>query len=233
MVEIERVKTGIVGFDELVNGGFPKGNVILVSGATGCGKSTFGGQFVYNGANMFDEAGVYVTLEEDIDKIIKNFSLYGWNLKKEIEKGRLLFIQPELYKYDVLLSTIEDAVDKIGATRLVIDSLSLVGMYFKDPFQIRKSLLEFNRTIKRLGCTTLATSEVKEGTGELSTFGVEEFVVDGIVLLYLIKKENLFVRAITVRKMRGTAHSTRIHPLMMGANGLEVYPTEELFTAMP
>lgn len=233
MVVVERVKTGIAGFEELVNGGFPKGNVVLVSGGTGCGKTTFAGQYLYNGAKMFNEAGVYVTLEEDIDKIIKNFSLYGWDIEKEIKRGKLMFIQPELYKYDVLLNTIEEAVDKIGAKRLVIDSLSLVGMYFKDAFQIRKSLLDFNRTIKRLGCTTIATSEVKEGTNELSTFGVEEFVVDGIVLLYLIKKENLFVRAITVRKMRGSSHSTRIHPIIMNANGLEIYPTEELFATMP
>src|SRR5579875_3435556 len=89
---LSRVRTGIEGFDELVLGGFPRGHTILVTGGTGTGKSTFAMQFIYKGAKVYDEPGIYVTLEESIPAILKNASTYGWDIETMEKKDQIALI---------------------------------------------------------------------------------------------------------------------------------------------
>jgi len=230
--DVLRVHTGVEGFDELIEGGIPQKSIILLTGTTGTGKSIFSMEFLIEGA-MNNEHGVYVSLQESMEETINQMRFFGWPIDKLIEEGKIVIIQPELYNFDALLTSIEDAIDKVHAKRLVIDSISIIGMYFEEPFKIRKSLLELNQMLKKLGCTTLAISEVGEGKVELSPYGVEEYVSDGVVILYFIKKGNMFLRAITIRKLRSTNHSTKIHPIeIRRPGGVIIYPSEEIFVTI-
>lgn len=227
--KLSTIPTGVVGMDEILGGGLPKNSLTLLSGTCGTGKSIFGMNFLIDGA-LRGEPGIYISLEESPEINIQQMKLFGWPVEDLIKKNKLLILQPELYNYDALLTTIEDSVDRMKAKRLVIDSVSTIGMYFEDPYKVRKSLLELSNLLKKLNCTSIAIDEVHEGESSISAYGVEEFVVDGVIMLYLIKRSNLYIRAAVVRKMRGMNHSTKIHPMeIKSPGGIVIYPSQELF----
>jgi len=228
---IERVSTGLRGLDDMLQGGLPKESVVLLSGACGTGKSTFAMQFLYYGAKYRNEPGVYVTLEENPDKFVENMSLFGWDLQKLIGQKKLLVIKPDVYKFDSIKQIIADAIEKIGAKRLVVDSYSVLLTYFNDPYEIRNGLVQLDREIKKMGCTALVISDIKDNSEIFSTTGVEEFIVDGVIVLYMIKSPSHpyeSQRAISVRKMRATRHPLNFYTfdidqkgVMVGGEGLK------------
>lgn len=222
MAKIERVATGLSGLDRVLEGGIPQGSINLVSGACGTGKSTFAMQFLYYGAKYQNEPGVYVTLEEDPKKLIENMSLFGWNVEELIKKKKLLIIKPEVYKFDSIKQIIGDAIDKINAKRLVVDSYSVMLTYFSDPYEIRNGLVQLDREIKKMDCTALVISDIKDNSEIFSTTGVEEFIVDGVIVLYLLKKPGSSEsrRAISVRKMRATSHPLTYFNFGIGSRGV-------------
>lgn len=227
---LKRVQTGVKGFDELVEGGFPERSLIIVTGTCGTGKSTFAMRFLVEGA-LKGEPGVYVCLEESVEENIAGMKFFGWPIEQLIKEKKLLVTKPELYDFDKLLTLIEDSISKIKAKRVVVDSSSIIGLYFKDAFKVRKAIIDLENSLKRLGCTSIIINEINEGSEGLSTFGVEEFVADGVVVLYCQKKENYYSRAVAIRKMRTTEHSMKIHPIQIKrAGGIIVFPSEEVFT---
>ena len=229
-ITIKRIRTGIEGFDELIEGGIPEKSLVLLSGTTGSGKSIFAMNFLVEGA-MNGENGVYISLQESMEETINEMRFFGWPIDRLIEEDKIQIVQPELYNYDALLTAVEEAIEKVNAKRLVIDSISIIGMYFEEPFRIRKSLLDLGHLLKKLNCTTLAITEIGEGKSDLSNFGVEEFIADGVIILYYVKKGNIFLRAVAVRKLRSTKHSTKIHPIeIRRPGGILVYPGEEVFS---
>lgn len=227
---VKRIQTGIQGFDELVEGGIPANSLVVLTGSCGTGKSTFAMNFLVQGA-LNGEPGLYISLEENVDDNIQEMTLFGWPIKKLIEEKKLAITQPELYDFDKLVTHIEDFVSKLKAKRIVIDSSSLIGLYFKDAFKVRKAMVDLETMLKRLNCTAMVINEVKEGDAGLSTYGVEEFIADGVIVLYCQKKENLYTRAINIRKMRSTNHSMKIHPIhIKRPGGITVFASEEVFT---
>ena len=126
--------------------------------------------------------------------------------------------------------SIQNVIYSIKAKRVVIDSISILELYFEDKFKTRRNILDLAKTLRQMGITTLAVAEVDDQTGGISREGVEEFVADGVIMLFLDKKNNTFNRAISVRKMRATNHSLKIHPLKIKRpGGIIVYPFEETF----
>lgn len=210
MGKISRLSTGIPGFDKIVEGGVPGGSITLLAGSCGTGKSTFAMQFLYWGAKHCNEPGVYITLEEEPESLIQTMELFGWDIEGLIRQKKLMVIKPDVYKFDSIKQIISDAIDKIHAKRLVVDSYSVMLTYFKDPYEIRNGLVQLDREIKKMGCTALVISDINDDSVIFSTTGVEEFIVDGVIVLYLIKdRQNIHVytmRAVSVRKMRATNH---------------------------
>ena len=222
------VKTGIPGLDRLLGGGIPEGHFVLVSGACGTGKSILGMKFLIEGA-LKGETGVYVSLEESVESAIKQMEILGWPINRLINEKKLIIVRPELYNFDALLTAIEDALDKIKAKRLVIDPASVIGMYFEDKFRVWKALIDLRSLLRKMHCTTIATDNTAGDEPSLSAYGVEEFVADGLIVLYLVKRGGVFVRAIMVRKMREVRHSTDIHLMeIKSPEGIVVYPAELL-----
>lgn len=220
-----RVSTGFSNLDKIMQGGLPAGSVTLLSGACGTGKSTFAMQFLYDGAKNCNEPGVYVTLEEDPKKLMQNMTLFGWDVEGLIAKKKLMIIKPEVYKFESIKQIISDAIDKIGAKRLVVDSYSVLLTYFSDPYEIRNGLVQLDREIKKMNCTALVISDIKDNSEIFSTTGVEEFIVDGVIVLYLLKMHGHpfeYERAIAVRKMRATHHPLKTYPFHIGQDGIEI-----------
>jgi len=231
-----KVRTGIEGFDELVLGGLPRGQSILVTGGTGTGKSTFALQFLYKGAKVYDEPGIYVTLEETIPGVIKNASTYGWDIEGLQKKSKV-----ELLDYSPVVSgqirrieptdifaSISAAWKRIGAKRIVVDPITVFGMQTDSLMQLRQDLLRFSNLLKQLDSTVLFVTEIPEDSQSLSRYGVEEFIADGVIVLYFLKFGGLRARGIEVRKMRGTSHKEGTFPVKISEAGIVVYPSKAL-----
>ena len=229
------VESGVPGLDELFeHRGIPSGNMVLLSGACGTGKSIFGMQFIYHGA-MKGEPGVYVSLEEPIERVIKNMEEFGWEVRKLIEEGKMVIVRPEIYELDALKRSIFESVDRIKAHRLVIDSFTLITTYLKDDYDVRKTMFDIGHEIKKLDCTTLLISDMIEKSSTFSTSGFEEFLADGVIVLYLVqdRSKNYLLRTLLVRKMRGTQHSLKYIPMRINENkGIVLYPDAAVFEEM-
>ncbi len=243
---LERVPTGIPGFDELCEGGLLRDRSYLVSGPSGSGKTIFAMQFLVNGIEMYNEPGIFVATEERPQHLREHFSTFGWDLEKYEDENMLAIVDatstkiglPSDERYiDVrpfdtrsLLDQIITIQDEIGARRAVLDSTTSIGFTIGDPAKFRVELLKISTTMEILGLTSVLTCEVVEdGVDRISRFGVENFVVEGTIVLYYTRIENTRVRSIEIFKMRGTSHSKKIHPFEITDKGIIVYSKEEVF----
>lgn len=229
--EYDRVATGIDGLDQLLHGGLPKGNFVLIPGPAGSGKSTLGLHFLIQGAKQ-GEKGLYVTLDENVDDIKRNAEAMGLKVSKEGIEGKIEFVRPKLYDYSKIKEKIEMINSNSNIDRLVFDSITILGYYFDDQFELRKKIMDLNRMLRRMDATALATSEMSGKPHEVSHFGVEEFVTDGVIQLFNLRRKDAYVRGIAITKMRGTSHSNALHPITIGRGGMQVFPEEKMFGAL-
>ncbi len=228
---IERVQTGIPGMDELLNGGIPRGASVVLAGGAGTGKSITAMQFIYNGAVQFKEPGVFVTIQTNKQNLMWDMENFNWDLKSLQDKNllkieRLKFTPSDNMQDQVLeqLTIIAKMVKSINAKRLVIDSISALGVWFTEKGQLRNTLFRFLDALKEIGCTTILTAETQGQMHQLGTFGVEQYVADGVIALYFVPPN----RSIFIRKMRGTNHSKRIHPMDITSQGITVKAKDEI-----
>ena len=226
---ISRVKTGIPGLDEILNGGIPRGSIVLLSGGVGAGKTIFGLQFIYKGATDYNEPGLFVTLEEDKSKIIENSKVFGWDFERLEKEKKAFIVKAELYKFDALKNLILDYITSMGIKRVVIDTITTLSLLFERPIELKKSIIDLGTLFKSKDCTGIVTSEIPEGSNKISLFGVEEFATDGVIVLHLIRSGNFVIRAIEVKKMRATDFLMKLHPMKINKKGIIVYPSEEFF----
>jgi KaiC/GvpD/RAD55 family RecA-like ATPase len=244
--EDERVVTGIEGFDELCGGGLIRNRSYLLSGTSGAGKTILALQYLYNGATMFGENGIFLATEERPDEIRKNALKFGWDFAALEREGKIAFIDgtstkigiPSMEKYvDIRpfdMQYITDQIitiqEEINAKRAVVDSSTSIGFNLQDPPKIRIELLKLSTTLGIVGLTSFLTCEILDDEGSSCTrFGVENFVTDGIVALYFKRSGSMRVRSIEIFKMRGTAHDTKVHPFDISPKGIIVHPHEEVF----
>lgn len=218
-----RVKTGINGFDDLINGGIPEGNIVLVSGAAGTGKSLFCLEFIYHGAKEYGEPGVYLTLEEFPDRFIANARKFGFTDIGEImARKNMAVVRTEVFDIDKLVNTIEELIDQYNAKRVVLDSVSVLSAFAEKPFMVRRTIFDIANMLKRQNVTSIFTAGVSATTEGHFGVSVEEYVVDGVVTMFHQIVGTQFMRAMGVVKMRGTSHTESLHPLVITENGLVV-----------
>lgn len=238
---IERVKTGIPGLDELVEGGFPKGDTILVAGRAGTGKSILATQFLYKGAMEYGEPGVLVTLEEPPHLIKRNMLRFGINLDSAIEKGVLSIVDlspqkeitpvkiGEYPSFDLsgLEAIILSHMKKVKAQRVVIDTLAILAYKFRSRDILREEFFKLCAAITRTGATLILTSEIPAQHDGLGVFDIEAFLSSGVIVLYNEKiSQTSRTRSIEVLKLRGSKHSSRIHSMRITDDGIRVFPGE-------
>jgi len=238
---MKRVLTSIPGLDEILNGGIPERNVVLLSGGPGTGKTILSQQFLWNGLQM-GEAGVYVALEEHPVQIRQNMAQFGWNVKPFEDKGLFALVDAftagigkakEYEKYVVrdlgdvteLIDVLSQAIKEMNAKRVVVDSVT--SLYIDRPSLARGIILKLKRVLAGLGCTTFFVSQISVGERGFGGPGVEHGV-DGIIRLDLDEINGELKRSLIVWKMRGTSHSMKRHPFEITDKGIVVKSKEVL-----
>lgn len=228
---MDRVKTGIAGLDEMLNGGIPTGRHVAVYGGPGSGKSSFSFEFLYQGAKQ-GEPGLYITLEETTEDILDNmkntFPLMK-DTNKLIESKALEIMKPEKLELEEVANVLEDRITSTGIKRAVIDSATMIRLSFKNDIEYRQTLFEFLSLLRNLDVTTITTVEATSPRREEVRFDIEHFVMDGIINLYNLDKEDRRVRALEIFKMRGTDHSRDLVPFKVTPSGIKVYVGEKVF----
>ncbi|HPM86319.1 MAG: ATPase domain-containing protein [Candidatus ainarchaeum sp.] len=229
-----RVKSGINGFDELIQGGFERESIVLVVGASGTGKTILSMQFLYNGAALYDEPGVFLSFEEDKNQLYRQANQFGWDfdkLEKE-NKFRLLTFKP--HQITKILEEgggqIRDALSEVKAKRIVVDSITAYGLLFRDEYKRREKILEFFNMLRKWGVTSLVICEDDPEVVEKEEGGIG-FISDAVVSLYYDqdKEKGIRIHSLEILKMRGTKHTNKVCAINFEKDGVTVYPDVEIF----
>ena len=232
---IQKLATGISGFEYVSMGGLPRGRTTLVSGNAGCGKTVFAAQFLAAGVRRGD-AGVFVTFEESPAEIRRNMAGFGWDIMTWESENRWAFVdaspEPEEqdavageFQLDALLARIEHAVKRTGARRLALDSLGAIFARFADAGMVRREMFRIAAALKGLGVTSIITAERTAEYGEIARFGVEEFVVDNVVILRNTIEAEKRRRMLEILKFRGTTHRKGEYPFTIRSEmGVVIIP---------
>ena len=237
---LERVKTGVAAFDELVMGGLPRGRTTVVGGTPGSGKTVFATQFLANGITTYGENGVFVTFEESPKDIENNMHSFGWELGAWQREKKLAFVdasprddeQLVVGDFDLngLLARIRHATKEVNAKRVVLDSLAqLFDHFVADPTFLRRELFRICLGLKQAGLTVLMTAERNAEYGEITRHRMEEFVADNVVILRNVLNKEKRRRTIEVLKMRGSHHAEGEAPVtLMTGHGMVAIPLSSL-----
>ncbi|MFB0501001.1 MAG: RAD55 family ATPase [Candidatus Bathyarchaeia archaeon] len=223
---VERVKSGVDGLDRLVDGGFLRGDVILLAGNTGSGKTIFSVEFIYKGATEYGEKGVFVTFEEDAKTLKRNMLSFGFDLEGLERKGLIKVLDLEAIKGSGMSANIDfilNALREMDAKRLVIDSLTAFLSACQEKFEYRMLMHLFYKILKKLGCTSIMTCSVPTGLNTLG-LGIEEFIADSVISLESISRNGQLKTRFLIRKMRGTDHSKKYHEVVINRKGLKIVP---------
>lgn len=225
---LPRIPTGILGLDNLTQGGFEYNSTNLLAGSPGAGKSIFATQFLLGGM-VEGEVCLYVTFEEKKDHFYANMAEFGWNLQEFEEAGYFKFLEYSPAKVKTMLEEgggdIESIIVKNKVSRVVIDSISAFTLLFDNELEKREASMNLINIIKKWNCTTLLTYEGgsigKQGDVHSTTL---EFESDAIIVLYLLRSKDRTRRErfLEILKMRGTNHSSSMHAYKIGDRGVVV-----------
>jgi len=227
---MERVKTGIKGMDEILKGGIPCNQLTLVTGTSGTGKTIACSQFIYHGAKTYGDNGVYLSFEEPTEMIKENMkSSFGWDFDKLEQQKKVAFIRYEPYRIEDVFDVLESTIRDIQAKRVVIDSISALGLHIRDSSELRRIIYNISNTLRKLNTTSFIVSEIVPGHRGLSRYGVEEFVSDSVIVLYYERLQSSYNRAVQIWKLRGSSHSESLHPYKIDSKGINVISADEAF----
>lgn len=233
---LQKERTGIPGFDEITRGGLPHGRPTLVCGSAGAGKTLFAMEFLVRGAVFYDEPGVFISFEETDGELATNVASLGFDLNQLIADKKLVvdyvFIErseiEETGDYDLegLFLRLGHAIQSVGATRVVLDTLEALFSALPNEAIIRAELRRLFRWLKDRGVTAVITCE--RGQGTLTRYGFEEYVADCVILLDHRVQDQISTRRMRIIKYRGTSHGTNEYPFMIDENGFSVLPITSL-----
>jgi len=225
---VKRIKTGIPGFDKVIQGGFIENSVNLLSGGPGTGKTIFSLQFILNGAKLYNEKGLYISFQETEEELKADLAGFGLNFDGLSHKVKFIYLP--LYSVVNFSSLLSNEVASFKPKRIVIDSISALTMPMEDDFERRKQVYKIRESLKSMNYTSIITSELANESGTFSESmgatsnlgGEEQFLSDSFIVLYYAGIGGESDRAINVVKMRRTNHLRGPVPMQIGKTGLKV-----------
>ena len=233
---IPKSRTGIRGLDEITEGGLPKGRPTLLCGGAGCGKTVLAMEFLVRGATEFNEPGVFVAFEETDKELTANVSTMGFDLRALVAQKKLFvdYVKVERSEieesgeYDLqgLFIRLDAAIRRVGAKRVVLDTIESLFGSFSNINILRAELRRLFHWLKAKNVTVLITAE--SGDGAITRQGIEEFVADCVIVLDHRVKEQTSIRRLRIIKYRGTTHGTSEYPFLIGESGISVLPLSSL-----
>ncbi len=222
--KFERIPSGILGLDEMCQGGFEKNSAVLVSGGGGSGKTIFALQFLLEGIKN-GETGIYISFEERKDKFYRHMLQFGWDLEKFENQGKFVFITytpEEMAKLvDEGGKSLKKDLKDLNAKRIVIDSLSAFAVLFDRESDQRKNLVALFEMIADWDATTVVIAEVDE-IPERHRSTIMGFMADAIIKLYMVRKRDTMSRGLEIFKMRGTKHYTSTRTYVITDKGIKL-----------
>src|SRR5438046_1929599 len=235
MTESDLIQTGIYGLDQIFLGGILKGNLILVEGAVGVGKTLLGVEFIYRGITEHDEPGIIVVFESSPRKLIRDAMGFGWNLDElqQQNKLKIIFTSPKVLDQELRSpdSLLLETAAEIGARRIFIDGISLLrtpatgnGATGNGAASYRELLQQFLEGLGRENLTAMLSHEVLAHQDEFSALEVAEFLADTVIILKRDHHHRSIHRSLEIMKSRGQDYEAGKHTLRITAGqGLEVF----------
>ena len=230
------VKSGIPGLDEILGGGFLENSIVTVSGPTGCGKSTLGAQYLYNGATQYNEPGLYISIEESRSDFLFHNSAYKWDFPTMERDRKFILLDYPIHEVDQIVnqaSAIQEIIATTGVRRVVIDSIMPIALFFQGDDERKRGFLKFIENLRKWRTTLLILSEditASESEHVPNTgYGIESFT-DGWVNMFYKYDEAKMERSryIEVLKMKGVKHSTKAYPASIDEDGIKVHLPEAI-----
>ncbi|GAA0227105.1 KaiC domain-containing protein [Haladaptatus pallidirubidus] len=232
---IPRTDIGIDGLDSMIQGGVPERTLMVVIGNAGTGKTTFGLQFLDHVLSQ-GESAVYVTLEESHERIVNSATEKGCPYDEYVEDGLLAIVDLDPIEMANSLSSIQSELPELirdfDATRLVLDSVSLLEMMYEERATRRNEIYDFPRNLKEAGVTTMLTSEASDDNPYASRHGIIEYLTDAVFVLQYVRGTDDFREtrlAVEIQKIRDANHSREIKPYDITDEGISVYQQANLF----
>jgi circadian clock protein KaiC len=222
---MERVTTGIANLDEMLDGGFVPQSAILLRGAPGTGKTTFGLQYLLEGVRR-GEAGLFISFEEFPQSLYRDAASVGWDLAAVEESGglRMIFTSPKVLQQSLATpdSNIVRMIHQFDIRRVVVDSLTHFTQVIADNHELRRAYHQVISAFRREGVTALYLGEEMRSDYTTQERGRLSFVVDTLVMLRYLEIDSAIQRAIVILKMRSSVHDTAIHSYTIGPDGITV-----------
>ena len=242
---LPRIPSGIPGLDQVTEGGLPAGEVTLLAGTTGTGKTLISSQFLAAGIMTYGEPGVFVTLGEAPAKLRRFMAAMGWDVAGWEAAGTWAFVDGspsgdrevvvgEAFDFAPLLARVQAAVKRVGAHRVVLDSISNILSRLGETPAIRSHLYRLVAGFEALGVTTIVTAERTHEYDGVARLGVEEYVADNIIILRNVLFRERRRRTIEPLKFRGAAHRQGESPfVILPGEGAVVLALSNLALAHP
>lgn len=236
--------TGVEGLDEIVGGGFPRGSNIVISGVPGSGKTLLSAQFLYKGITEQGEPGVFVTLMQRPQSILRNMKKFGMDFEYLISRKKIVLVDANPARGELSLTeagrhaglpeftaqglseVIRGKVYEIGAKRVVIDPLTALLIHYKEDFETELEVVRLLYELEKLGCTVLLTSEPRLQAKD--HFPLEHFISDGVIMMELLQTGAGIVRGLQIMKLREVEHDCDFHLYKITQGGIVVYPKERI-----
>jgi KaiC/GvpD/RAD55 family RecA-like ATPase len=232
-----KIKTYVQGLDERLEGGIPKGHIVLICGTSGSMKTSFAFNIIYNAVKDLNINGIYISLEQSRQSIVNHMAKLGMDMEDEAAKSNLAIIDLGRLRRQMQIKEFEENVNLLGSLRneievykqkydfdiLVLDSLDALYALtnFRNP---RNELFHFSETLRELGITTFLISEMERESPKFARYGVESFLSDGIIHLDMRRTKDVVNMYIGVVKMRAIKHDRNYYPLLIDGSRFKIVP---------
>jgi KaiC/GvpD/RAD55 family RecA-like ATPase len=235
---MEKISTGVLGLDDMLEGGLIRGRPYILCGGPGAGKTILSMQFLLEGVKQ-KERGLFISLEESSTQIIDDMAQFGWDLRgiKIVDtyqdpasgewqlKSDSIMAKPE-FTLSNLINIMQGKITNYTPKRIVIDSLTSIRMLYESEAQTRREILSLMNFLLRSDITSILTSETMSPEDTL----MEEFLASGVIKLLKLKHEGEIVNAVSIEKMRGSSFDKHVRPMKITQKGIVVFPMESIFS---